>query len=201
MISVYTAVEDRLSASVLERLVEETDGALKVGVSIPPKGAGDLKKKLPELIRLATNVPVLLLTDLDQKECAPGLVTEWFGNRGKPNDLIFRIAVREVEAWLLADKANLAEFANIPLAKLPDFPEALPDPKQTLLNLVFRYSPSTIKQDIVSDHGHGPVQGLSYNERLSQFVHKNWNPTEASDRANSLARARLRIGELAKNRL
>ncbi|MBA2779101.1 DUF4276 family protein [Billgrantia kenyensis] len=197
MISIYTAVEDRLSAAVLERLVEETDGKLGIGVAIPPKGSGDLKKKLPELIHLAPHIPVVLLTDLDRKECAPSLIGEWLGQQAKPDKLLFRVAVREVEAWLLADKHNFARFAHIPPSKLPESPEDLNDPKQTLLNLVARHSPSSLKQDIVADHGHGPRQGLAYNERLSQFVYSCWDPEEASMRADSLARTRLRIGKLA----
>lgn len=200
MISIYTAVEDRLSAAVLERLVEETDGKLGIGVAIPPRGSGDLKKKLPELIHLAPHIPVVLLTDPDRKECAPGLIGEWLGRQAKPAGLLFRVAVREVEAWLLADKQNFASFARIPLAKLSEAPEDLDDPKQTLLNLVTRYSPASLKQDLVADHGHGPRQGLVYNERLSQFVHACWDLKEASMRADSLARTRRRIGELASVR-
>lgn len=197
MISVCTAVEDRLSAAVLERLVGEAEGRLRIDIPIPPTGSGDLIKKLPELMRLAPNVPVLLLTDLDRKECAPGLIGEWLGRQAKPDGLLFRVAVREVEAWLLADKQNFASFARIPLAKIPEAPEDLDDPKQTLLNLITRYSPASLKRDLVADHGHGPKQGLAYNERLSQFVRACWDLEEASVRADSLARTRRRIGELA----
>jgi len=197
MISVCTAVEDRLSAAVLERLIGETEGRLRIDIPIPPTGSGDLLKKLPELIRLAPNVPVLLLTDLDRKECAPSLIGEWLGQQAKPDGLLFRVAVREVEAWLLADKRNFASFARIPLAKLPEVPEDLYDPKQSLLNLVARHSPASLRQDIVVDRGSGPRQGLAYNERLSQFVRACWDLEEASMRADSLARTRRRIGELA----
>ncbi len=197
MISVYTAVEDRLSSIVLEKLINETDGAVEVGVPMPPKGSGDLKKKLPSLIKLAPNVPVIMLTDLDLKECAPSLAAEWFKNKKKPESLLFRVAVREVEAWLLADRAGFAEFAHVPLAKVPEMPEDLPDPKQTLLNLIWRYSPADLKSDLISNHGHGPEQGLSYNERLGQFVVQYWNPARASYQSDSLARARKRIAELA----
>jgi len=139
----------------------------------------------------------VLLTDLDRKECAPTLIGEWLGRQAKPEGLLFRVAVREVEAWLLADKQNFASFARVPLAKLPEAPEDLDDPKQTLLNLVTRYSPASLKKDLVADHGHGPRQGLVYNERLSQFVRACWDLEEASMRADSLARTRRRIGELA----
>lgn len=145
MIPVCTAVEDRLSGAVLERLLQETEGKLTIGMRITPTGFGKLKKKLPELVRLASNVPVILLTDLDQKDCAPGLINDWLSRGPKPHELLFRVAVREVEAWLLADKQNFADFARIPPAKVPESPELLGDPKQTLLNLVTRYSPSSLR--------------------------------------------------------
>lgn len=196
----YTAAEDRLSATVLERLIIETNGALEICVSIPPKGSGELKRKLQSLIKLAPNVPVIMLTDLDLKACAPSLAAEWFGNTKKPKPLLFRVAVREVEAWLLADRTNFSEFAKVPLTKIPKSPEALDDPKQTLLNLIARYSPSTLKSDVISNRGHDPKQGLAYNERLSQFVLHDWDPVQASSQADSLARTRKRISELASDR-
>lgn len=200
MIQIYSAVEDRLSAEVLNKLIGETQGQLEIAVTIPPAGAGKLKMKLPELIRLAPHVPVLLLTDLDRRECAPGLVADWLGQLPKPDSLLFRVAVREVEAWLLADRDNFSAFTRVPRTKLSQMPESLEDPKKTLLNLVMRYSPLELKREIVTDHGGGPTQGFAYNERLAEFVRNSWNPAQAAARADSLARTRRRIDELTRLR-
>lgn len=52
--------------------------------------------------------------------------------------MCFRIAVREVEAWLLADAEQAAGFLAVPLARIPAEPETLPDPKATLIALAGR---------------------------------------------------------------
>ena len=197
MRDIYIATEDALSEAVVERLTEETQGRLRVSDRIGKTGAGDLRKRLPELVRLAPAIPVVLLTDLDLKPCAAGLVTEWLHNLSRPETLLLRIAVREVEAWLLADQQAFGTCFRIPPSKLPDDPESLPDPKQILLNLVQRHAPKKLKQDIVVDRGSGPRQGLAYNLRLIDFVRNQWNPERAAASADSLARARRRIGELA----
>lgn len=195
---IYIATEDPLSAAVIDRLVGETQSDLHVAVPVSGRGFGGLRRKLPELIRVAHSIPVILLTDLDRAGCAPSLIADWFGQRAIPPSLLFRVAVREVEAWLLADRERFAEFARIPLNRFSDRPEALDDPKQTLLNLVWRYSPSEIKHDIVTRRAGGAHQGLGYNERLTLFVQEIWQPRKAVSRSNSLERARQRIDNLAR---
>jgi hypothetical protein len=200
VVPVYIATEDFLSAAVVEKLVNQTEGRLQVVVRISGRGFGGLKKKLTELTRVASAIPVILLTDLDRKECAPTLISEWFGNRAVPPKLLFRVAVREVESWLMADKERFAEFARVPLNRLSDTPDEVDDPKQELLNLIWRHSPSEIKHDIAARHAGGTRQGLSYNERLIEFAHGSWRPAEAASRSQSLARAIQRIRELAEER-
>ncbi|MGN8159814.1 hypothetical protein ACS8YF_14220 [Salinisphaera sp. SWV1] len=194
---VYTATEDMLSAAVIERLVEEAAGDLQIAVSIPGQGYGGLQRKLPELIRLAHSLPVILLTDLDRGTCAPSLIASWCGRQAVPPALLFRVAIREVEAWLLADDERFATFAGVPRNKLSEAPETFVDPKQTLLNLVWRHSPTSIKDDIAVYRAGGPRQGLSYNDRLIEFVRMSWRPGEAAHRSDSLRRAFQRIQELA----
>ncbi len=194
---IYIATEDKLSTYILEKLIQGTD--LEIAVTFGEKGNGFLKKKLPELVGIAPNIPVIMLTDLDSNACASSIQAQWLGTLHKPDNLLFRVAVREVEAWLLADKEGFSGYANIPLNKLPDAPESLPDPKQTLLNLVTRYSPSALKKELVANHGGGPVQGIGYNDLLRQFVFHNWSISRANSRSTSLARAKHRITELAQN--
>jgi hypothetical protein len=194
---VYTATEDLLSAAVIERLIGEAGGDLQITVAMSGQGFGGLRRKLPELIRVAHSLPVVLLTDLDRGECAPSLIESWLGRQAVPPVLLFRVAVREVEAWLLADNERFAEFARLPRNKLAEAPEEFDDPKQTLLNLVWKHSPAKIKHDIVVYRRGGPRQGLSYNDRLIEFARTAWRPAEAATRSDSLKRAIQRIQELA----
>ena len=43
--------------------------------------------------------------------------------------MIFRIAVREVESWIIADKEGIAEFLNVAVANFTDLPDNISDPK------------------------------------------------------------------------
>ena len=135
MKSMVIATEDALTEAVAERLILETGSMLRVDVKIPGKGAGNLKKKLPELTRVAYSLPVLLITDLDRVACAPLLISTWKGGGKLPQDMLFRVAVREVESWLMADAEALANLLKIRSKKIPIKPDTLGDPKQTLLEL------------------------------------------------------------------
>ena len=66
----------------------------------------------------AKGTPFILLTDLDKNECAPMLIQEWLTDPLHPN-LIFRVAVHEVEAWILADREAFAPFLGISPAGHP----------------------------------------------------------------------------------
>lgn len=193
---VYLAPEDALAEAVAERLILDTGGALRVDVKLPGKGAGNLKKKLPELIGVAYSLPVLLITDLDRVACAPLLISTWKGSRKFPQDLLFRVAVREVESWLMADADALANWLNIKFTKIPSAPDTLADPKRTLLELA-KKAPRAIREGLIKAPGAVASQGLGYNAVLGQFVRENWRAERAALRSPSLARARQRINELA----
>lgn len=84
MTSLYLATEDSLSEAVADRLVVETGLTLQVAVRLGGQGNGFLRKKLPDLIRLAPNVPVFLLTDLDRGTCPHTLIASWCDPAGLP---------------------------------------------------------------------------------------------------------------------
>lgn len=196
MTPIYIAFEDSLSEAVLQRLILEVHPHLQVAVSIGGRGNSYLQKKLPALRRTAQKIPVLLLTDLDAVPCAPELITSWCGQGVLPKDFLFRVAVHETEAWLLADVEGFSRFSGISRAKLPLSPELLPDPKQTLLNLVRSYGNRDIKAELMPPPG-SPVRiGFGYNAALIRFVHSFWSVKRAAERADSLERTYRRLREL-----
>ena len=69
-----------------------------------------------------------MLTDLDDNECAPKYRFEIVPEKMNKN-LIFQIAVREVETWLIADKSNFASYIGISKDLMKDEPELVSDPK------------------------------------------------------------------------
>ena len=138
-IPINLAYEDELSLEVLLRLlnspnVRSSDRCFSVGHCFHGRGYGYLKKNITRFNEASKGMPYLILTDLDNKERAPLLINEWLPQTRNPN-LIFRIAVREVESWLLADDAGFARFLGIAKHKMPRDPDDLNDPKQTLIAL------------------------------------------------------------------
>jgi hypothetical protein len=196
MTEIYLATEDALSEAVAERLVMDANRTLRVAVRMGRQGNGYLKQKLPELTRVANSIPVLMLTDLDKIECPPALIANWSSSRPLPPSMLFRVAVREVEAWLLADRKGFAGFVGAPLNKLPLNPDSLDDPKQTLLGFVRRYGRREIKADMLPKPGTRSTVGLGYNQRLSRFVTEVWDPERATTCSDSLARAFKRLRNL-----
>lgn len=191
--TVYLAAEDVPGLAVGRRLVAEqrvlSVYRVKLGF-----GFGNLKKKAPDYDQMGKNgFPVLMLTDLDTAPCPSGKIHGWLGH--KPSrGFLFRICVREVEAWLLADREAMAEFLKIKEEQVPDAPEALTDPKATLIKLAQK-APRKIRIGM-TPQGSAPI-GPDYNDLLSGFISDRWSITRASDRAPSLVRARRRVADLA----
>lgn len=191
--SVYLAAEDAPGLAVGRKLVAEYP-ALTVYREENARGYGTLKKKTPNYDQMgAKGLPVLMLTDLDADPCPSGKITEWLG-RPPSKGFLFRICVREVETWLLADREAMAGFLKIKLATLPLSPESLPDPKAELIQLAQK-SPRKIRIGF-TPIGRAAI-GPDYNELLETFIAENWSIERAAERAPSLTRARLRIAELA----
>jgi hypothetical protein len=197
MTSLYVATEDALSEAVVDRLVAGVNNGLLIDGRLGRKGNSYLRKKFPELLVLARKIPVFLLTDLDQIDCPPTLVGNWIGRFDPPPGMLFRVAVREVEAWLLADREGFAKYFDVPLSKLPLNSESVDDPKQLLLNLVRRYSKREIKAAILPERGSLAKVGFGYNQMLGRFVEEQWSIRRAMAASDSLARAHLRLTELS----
>ena len=190
------ATEDELSEAVAVRLVNGAFGIGNVGNRLGRKGNGYLIKKLPSLRQMANREPVLVLTDLDDTNCAPGLLQQWSGGQAFPENLLLRVAVRETEAWLLADRDGMANLLGISPNKIPPNPETLDDPKRFLLNLA-RQAKREVRSELIVAKGAIASQGLGYNRLLSSFVAVDWQLTDAIDRSTSLSKAVDRIRELA----
>jgi len=197
MTDLYIATEDELSEAVADRLVLEANQELRVVARIRRQGYGYLRQKFLNLAKTASSNPVLLLTDLDRVDCPPTLLADWCGGQILPKGMLFRVVVREIEAWLLADREGFSRFAGVPLDKVPQYPEALDDPKQTLLSLVHRYGNRGIKAGILPERGTSTKIGLAYNQTLVRFVQDAWSVTNASRNADSLNRACRRLDELS----
>lgn len=145
---------------------------------------------------MANHQVVLILTDLDKAHCPLTLLADWLGpERAAPENMLLRIAVREAEAWVLADHEAVRKLIGAK-GKLPPLPDELPDPKQHFLKLA-KTAPRAIKEDLIRENGPMLSQGLGYNSVLVKWVAEEWDPGRAASRSASLERARLSLKELA----
>ncbi|MEO8096155.1 MAG: hypothetical protein ABI811_00525 [Acidobacteriota bacterium] len=192
MIPLNVAIEDELSEAVLRRLLESANRGYAIGTAYGRSGFGYLKKTIPGWNAAAGGNPFAVMTDLDQHTCPPQLLEDWFHVPKHPN-LIFIVAVREIESWLLADSANLADFLNVSAKHIPNGVEGLNDPKGTLINIARRSRKRSIKDRIVPRNGSTAQQGPDYNGCLIEFATGSWNIGSASLISASLHRAIVRL--------
>lgn len=190
-IPINLVFEDELSEFVLTKLLDGFGNKFCVGVSYNGRGFGYIKSKINGFNQACVATPFLILTDLDNRECPIELINDWFNNVIHEN-MIFRIAVREVESWLLADIEGLSKFLRVSSANFPREPELEPDPKRTLINLARRSNIRSIREDIIPINDNAKI-GPNYNGKLSEFVFGFWDLSRAMDRSQSLARTYQRL--------
>ena len=194
MRAIALATEDELSEAIGLRLIAESPFHEADVLPLRRNGSGYLKSKVESWRQLAGQQVVLLLTDLDQIDCPVALRNEWLGTRPVPDRLLLRIAVREIESWVLADHDAMRKLIG-DRGKLPPAPDELGDPKAFLLNMVRKYAPRDVKQDLLAERGAMASQGLGYNRRLVAWVKSDWSPDRAAARSPSLLRARQALGD------
>jgi hypothetical protein len=186
MIDVRLWVEGPLDEAVLRYLLKTIEGYNILGCN-QMGGRSKIQKKAADL-NAAKELTSVVLVDLDKDSCPPTLIGQWLPDGRSPNFLL-RVTVRAVEAWLLADRNNAADFLGIPLKDMPKHPESLDDPCQTLVNLARKSKKRHIREDIVPDPKNKSAQmGKGYNERLSEYVYKAWSIEAALEHAPSLNR-------------
>ncbi len=192
-------VEDRPSREVLLKLVERHNRtgcrpvAFYPGFPAIENGFGNIKAKCSAFLNMAAGGQhTLILTDLDRAECPAALIRDWFFSGRNdapalPKQVIFRVAVREVEAWLMADREGFAKFLGISPANFNAAPETLADPKKFLLDVIGRKTGKKWTWDMLPT-GRARI-GSGYNAGLCAFIRNHWSIDRACSKAPSLQRA------------
>lgn len=191
--TLYLAAEDTAGLAVGRKLVAEAP-PLVIYREDNAHGYGRLRLRAKNFDQMGRRMPVLMLTDLDRRACPSEMISDWLGATPS-SGFLFRVCVREVEAWILADQEQFAAFLGISTSRMPQAPEALADPKAELIKL------SQLAKTREMRVGFKPRKsaniGPRYNELLEDFISSYWRPDIAASSAPSLARARLRIRALA----
>jgi len=195
----FSYVEDAPSAAVARKLVATRNAQLehslvfRNGFPAVTGGYGVIKSNCEAYLNMArAGIHTFILTDLDTAECACSLIRNWFAiphndNVVLPSQCIFRVTVREVESWIIADHAAWAEFIGIPAANFSTQPDQLDDPKRHLLNVIRRKGRKKIHREMLPQ-GAAHI-GPRYNEVLCDFVDSSWEPERAATMSPSLDRA------------
>jgi hypothetical protein len=195
----YAYAEDELSCAVLQRLVQYQNqhsvsgNMLRLNDGFPEnkRGSGNIKRMIPAVTNMArAGIYTILLTDLDNIECPPQLIRDWFGlvdiNPTVPSGVFFRVAEREIESWLIADRGQIASFLGIAQDNFTLNPDSLPDPKQHLLNIIQAKGRRRFHKDMLP--GENARIGPMYNPKLTEFVIQHWDPERAKLHSQSLHR-------------
>lgn len=198
-IVISSAVEGVVDEAVVKRLIIEAGG--EIGPIYGKRGKSHLKQKVHGYNNAARHTPWIVLIDLNREsDCSPPLKALWLPNPGP--FMCFRIAVREIEAWLLADRERFASFFRVRLSDVPAEPELLDDPKEEVIELAQRSRSRDIRLDMVPRPGSGRKIGPAYVSRFIEYVsdrQKGWRPERAARSAESLNRSLNRIRELVES--
>ncbi len=187
-VPISAAVEGRIDEAVLRAVIRHAGGI--TGPIYGKHGKQYIQKNLYGYNQAANHAPWIVVVDLDQDaECAPPLRQSWLPQPAPK--MCFQVVVREIEAWLLADRVRIAEFLSVGSRNVPSDVEALPDPKDAMLQLARISRRKAIQQDMLPRFGSGRDVGPAYNSRLIQFVNdsrKGWRPEVAAQSSESLRR-------------
>jgi len=197
MASIAIATEDELSEAIVLRLVSEVGQPHDEVLKLRRGGDGYLKSKMGSWRQIAARQVMIVLTDLDRAKCLVEFRSRWIADGPIPSRLVFRIAVREVESWALADHDAMRKLIGAK-GKLPINPDTLSNPKQTLLAFG-QAVPKEIRDDLVKQIDGQLRPGTGYNARLVHWINTSWSPVRAASRSPSLAKARVRIQEAVAN--
>ena len=185
-VHVLTAVEGIVDEAVLGTLIGMAGATM--GGPLVQGGKQNLLPKLPAFNKAAAHYPWAVLVDLDHDaDCAPPARERWLSEPAAY--MCFRVAVRAVEAWLLADRERLARFLSVAEKHLPVEPEAEDDPKGALVTAARRSRRRVIRDELVPRPGSGRTEGEGYAGRVSEFATDYWSPRDARERSESLRRA------------
>jgi hypothetical protein len=179
------AVEGPSDEVALRRLCELAGAQL--GDVLGRKGKQFILERITGYNHSAKYRHWVVLIDLDDDfPCAGSAIKDWIS---EPATLMcFRIAVRELEAWLLADREEVSRFLNVNQDLVPAFPDGLQDPKLELVNLARHSKTKAIRDDMVPNQSAGQSEGPAYTSRVIEFIATSWRPEIAARSSPSLRR-------------
>lgn len=181
----FGAVEGPVDAAVLRRILRQAGH--DAGPIHIKNGKPAVLDKLGGYNAAARLMPWIVLVDLNgDAECAPSFVAKHLPSPAE--QMQFRVAVRQVEAWLLADAIGFAHFLRVSRDRLPGDPDSLENAKRTLVEIARHSNDRKVREEITPSPGSGRQVGPGYVARMIEFIQVTWNPEDAASRSESLRR-------------
>ncbi len=197
--TISAAVEGIIDEAAIKRLIVLAGGV--PGPMTVKNGKTSLLSHLRGYANAAQFSPWVVLVDLDtEADCAPAFLRS-LGFPLSNSPLCFRVAVREVESWFLADQERMASWLGVRLDQVPRNPDDLPDPKSTLVRLASLSPHRHIREDMVPRPDSGRSVGPGYTSRVIEFIRshsRGWRPEVAKNNSESLNRCTTGLVRLIK---
>lgn len=163
---------------------------------IATQGKSNLIKSIPGYAR-SSHISWIFILDLDQAApCAPAYRDDLHKQHPllKATDRCLHIAVRALEAWLLADREAMRKFLGCALSKIPCDPEQCSNPKETLLQIAGKSKKAKVLIDPESSGT--PKPATTYTATLGNYIINHWEPERACQNSPSLERLMRHIRSL-----
>lgn len=187
-IPIQLVYEDIVSQTVMEKMIAHFIPKFQIVRMDNCYGHSKMFQNFSKYLNAASHgINYFILTDLDRIPCPVELIKNWSAGNC-PNNLIFRIAVHEVESWLLADRTGFASFFAVSESIIPKQPDEVIDAKESLISLGKRSRRRKIREGIVPIDSFARI-GPSYNDIVPRFVNDYWKLENARLHSPSLERA------------
>lgn len=183
--SVTLVVEGPSDAVIVRRIVR--DHGLLVAAEYGNKGKNYIDRQLSGFNAAARYGHWLIVRDLDDDaECPGAFIAK---HLSRPSTFVrFRMAVRAIESWLLADASGFSKFFSVAPHHIPASPERLSDPKTALLSAIEKSRSRAIIQDMLPAPDTTAAVGPAYVSRIAEFVSSEWSWRRGEKRSESLRR-------------
>ncbi|MDD3586345.1 MAG: DUF4276 family protein [Thermoguttaceae bacterium] len=187
-ILIHLVFEDVITQNIMKKMLCYFQGKYQVGRLFNCCGHDKIRGNFHKYVKAAQNsINWIIITDLDRLPCVHALKEKWKANK-YPDNLIFRIAVHEVESWLLADGNNFSKYFAVSKSKIPQQPDEVVDVKEKLISIVRKSRIKEKREGIIPIDKYAAI-GPRYNDILSEFVREHWSLDTARENSPSLDRA------------
>ena len=194
MRTVSVATEGAVDTALARRICKEV--GLEVVAVHGERGKQRLDRSLGGYNAAARHGSWFVLRDLNtDADCAPNLRKRLLAapSRG----MTFRIAVREIESWLIADHSSFARYFAVSTGRVTDDPESIRHPKDHLVGVVRHSRSRRMREDVVPRDRSRARIGPGYASRLIEYIWTAWSPMTASSRSESLRRCLDRLSRIS----